>query len=167
MLQCILHHLKKLFSIFHFRLILGGHNIESDSFMQYDNTCAIAKLNYLGDICWINNFDIHFCLRLYVFKIILEQKTKQFIMTEYWLIRNMRTNRRERKNKALRQWCKNNRDKYDNNTTNQSLESLTCDRILKTALSPCHIGDTLAVIHDINAGFSGKIKVLKAKKRLF
>ena len=79
----------------------------------------------------------------------------------------MRTHRRERKNKALRQWCKNNRDKYDNNTTNQSLESLTCDRILKTALSPCHIGDTLAVIHDINAGFSGKIKVLKAKKRLF
>ena len=76
----------------------------------------------------------------------------------------MRTNRRERKNKALRQWYKNNRDIYD---SNQSLESLTCDRILKKALSPRHINDTLVVIRDVNAGFSGKIKVLKAKNGCF
>ena len=40
---------------------------------------------------------------------------------------------------------------------NESLESITCDRILKTALNPSRINRTLYAIRDVNTHFTGKI----------
>ena len=41
--------------------------------------------------------------------------------------------------------------------SNQSLESIACDGILKKALNPCHLNRTLSGIRDVNAHFTGKI----------